>query len=106
MSIDRTEGTPPLQPDRIDAARAAAAARRALGRSTEDMRVVHGDPEQGDSVILSIEGRRLGRIGAAVSSAPGERPELIASLRAEIAAGTYEVDHASLANTLLDEGAI
>lgn len=105
MIIDRTEGTPARQPDRIDAAHAAAA-RRALERSADGTRAVRGDPDRGDAVILSIEGRRLGRIGVAVSSAPGERPELVARLRAEIAAGTYRVDHASLGDALLDAGAI
>lgn len=105
MSIDRTEGTPASQPDRIDAARAAAA-RRSLERSADRTRAVRGAAGRGDAVILSIEGRRLARIGAAISSAPDERPELVARLRAEIVAGTYHVDHASLADTLLDEGTI
>ena len=54
-----------------------------------------------DGIELSVAGRDLRAARALIATLPDVREERIAALRAAIAAGTYQVDSAALAQRLL-----
>ena len=57
---------------------------------------------QGDSVELSSQTQELLRVKNLVDAAPDVRLDRVEQLRREIAAGTYEVSSAEIADAIID----
>lgn len=110
----QTPSIPPHTPAGRGAGRPAAAESHPVesGRGASDAgrtaaaRAAAQPASAPDRVTVSAEARLRARIEAAAQAAPGERAALVEALRAEVDAGTYTVDAAALARTLLDRGAL
>lgn len=57
-----------------------------------------------DEVSVSSQARELRTVMAAMPSVPGERADVVAALRAQVADGSYQVDADAVAQRLLDDG--
>lgn len=75
--------------------------------TTGTRRAGDGTPQPGarhDQVSVSSQARQLRAVMQAMPSVPGERADVVAQLRQQIAEGSYEVDAGSIARRLLDDG--
>jgi len=80
------------------AGEAGASASRRTGAEGTQPGVRH------DQVSVSSQARQLRTVMQAMPDVPGERADVVAALRAQIAAGTYEVDAGAVAQRLLNDG--
>ncbi len=94
-----------LTPVVRDVALGAAGARRSDAAGGESQRAESAAGTDGagrdDSVEVSEYARLLGKLADPVRTAPEERAQLIARLRASIDTGTYNVDARKVAERLL-----
>lgn len=59
---------------------------------------------QHDQVSVSSQARQLRTVMQAMPTVPGERADVIAELRQQVAEGSYQVDAEAVAKRLVDDG--
>lgn len=58
-------------------------------------------PSRGNLTLISSQARELVQVKQAVEEAPSMKGAQVESIRARMAAGTYQVDHEALADKLM-----
>jgi len=99
--VNRIDGVNPLSTSRTQQGRETAGVDAADGRRNSS---AANAPAGLDQVNLSGRGRVVARAAAAVYAVPDVREAKVASLRAAIAAGSYNPDPADVAARLLASG--